>query len=342
MTSSEIVRRDRWRVIPLPVVVDADVLSRSVDYAVRQGWEPAVVGRASGDYTSWTGVVVFATETVFEETLRRFPEIAAARSVPVEVVEQAWDDYFGARVRIVDVTDGLVDDPRVDGVRELDAEDAKTAELAVLLAPCVLLTDNRKHFRPFGLPDRDTTEVAVEVWHLGEFLQAMSVGTLPPRLAGLAVIEGGRALVRWLGRDGALLVALLLLGGAALAWRTESGRRVRASLGDALTKVAAEVGPGLSAAYEQGMAVADRLGAFAVEPGEPSPLAVVARRLAVSQPIMTTAEIAYSLRMEGYGFTPASGHKTTVRAWLLANPCFWEMRRGNWTLGYHPLPLLEG
>ena len=301
-----------------------------------------MVGRASGDYTSWTGVVVFATETVFDETLRRFPEIAAARNVPVEVVERAWDEHFGSRVRIVEVRDGLVDDPRVDGVRQLHAEDAKTAELAVLLAPCVLLTDNRKHFRPFGLPDRDTTEVAVEVWHLGEFLQAMNLGTVPPRMAGLAVIEGGKALVRWLGKDGALLVALLLLGGAALAWRTESGRRVRASLGDALTKVGAEVGPGLSAAYERGMAVADRLGAFAVEPGEPSAFTLVARRLAVSRPVMTTTEIAVLLADGRVRFHPASGHKTKVRAWLLANPCFWEMRRGNWTLGYHPLPLLEG
>jgi len=97
-------RSPAWQdIVPLPVVVDADVLSRSVDHALKMGYEPAVVRHASASYTNFTGITVFATERVVDETFRRFAVIAKARGVTVADVERVWDAVFCARVRVVDM-----------------------------------------------------------------------------------------------------------------------------------------------------------------------------------------------------------------------------------------------
>jgi hypothetical protein len=73
-------RSRAWHeIVPLPVVIDADVLSRSVDHALQMGYQPAVVRRANASYTNSTGITLLATERVVDETFRRFSAIAKAR-----------------------------------------------------------------------------------------------------------------------------------------------------------------------------------------------------------------------------------------------------------------------
>jgi hypothetical protein len=267
--------------------------------------------------------------------------------VTVAGVEQVWNDLFCAQVRVVDMSTVNVDDPRIDDVADRDPDDAPTAALAVMLAPCALLTDNWPHFQAFPAkaphPTRDmdtTTAYALDVRDLGEFLQMLNAGTLPPRLAGIAVFEGSKALARWVGRDVAIAVALLLLGGFALYMRTDSGRELRANVADFAKQVVAENGPAVGAAFERGVATAERLTAFAVQPGAPSPTVIVARELC-DRGVMTTADIADHLLRNDYRFTPASMHRKRVREWLVADSCFWEPHRGHWTLGYHQEPRVQ-
>jgi hypothetical protein len=335
MTSTEIARIDRAAVMPLPVVVDADVLSRSVDYAIRKGYAPAVVGKASPAYANFSGVVLFVTERVYEETLARFPEIAVARGVSVEAVERTWDSLFVGRVRVVGMDVDLVSDERVSEVARRDPDDAPTAALAVLLAPCILLTDNHSHFAAFGLAYENATTVAVDVWHLGQFMERLNIGTLPPRLAGTAVIEGGKTMVRWLGRDGTLIIVAILVGAVALYWRTDSGKRLKQAVSEGVDDFVREYGPAIQHGWEVGVAAADRLAGFAVQPGEQGALERIARHLAVYEPSMTTAEIADYLKSWGYRYVPANTHRKRVRAWLERTPCFWESERGHWIFGYH-------
>lgn len=335
VTSTEIARIDRAAVMPLPVVVDADVLSRSVDYAIRKGYAPAVVGKASPAYTNLSGVVLFVTERVYGETLARFGEIATARGVSVETVERTWDALFVSHVRVVEMDDDLVSDQRITEVASRDPDDAPTAALAVLLAPCILLTDNHSHFAPFGLAYENATTVAVDVWHLGQFMERLNIGTLPPRLAGTAVIEGGKTMVRWLGRDGALIVAAILFGAAVLYWRSDSGKRLKQAVSEGVSDFVREYGPAIQRGWEEGIGAADRLAGFAVQPGELDALRLVARNLAVNEPSMTTVEIAQHLRRHGYRYAPADTHRRRVRAWLVRTSCFWESERGHWILGYH-------
>jgi hypothetical protein len=336
----------RWPdILPLPVVVDADVLSRSVDHALREGYAPAVVSRASPNYGSFTGITVFVTARVLSETFRRFGEIAAARSVAVDDVKRVWDDLFSSRIRVVDMFEvDDVHDERVIDVAQRDADDVDTARLAVLLAPCALLTDNWEHFQSFRQkaphPTRSidaTTAYALDVRDLGQFLSMLNAGTIPPRLAGLAVFEGGKAFVRWVGRDGSLVIAVLLLGGLALYLQTDEGRRVRERVIDTAKQLAAEHGPALGAALEVGVATAERLTAFAVQPGQSCATSLVARELA-GRGIMTTVALADHLASQGYRYSPISENRKHVRAWLIKQSCFWEPTRGSWTLGYHVRP----
>lgn len=321
----------------MPIVVDADVLLRNVDYALRQGRTGALIDSASGDYTLVTGVVLFATDRVLEEVERNLPKVASRRGVALAEAVGLWNEVFLPRLRIIEFDERLADDPRVEGVRDLHTNDAPTAALAVALAPCVLLTDNRKHFLPLGLPDRPTDEVALDLHQLSQVVTGANGAFLISGLTGTAVIEGSKAVISKLGREGSILVGLVLVGLIYAFWRSDKGGRFREVIRD----IARDAGPPLLQAVETGVALSEKVSALAIEPAETASgaFSVVAQRLAVEQTTMTTTEIAALLRYEGYAFPDEGDYAKRVRAWLVGSPCFFEIRRGHWTLGYHAAPM---
>ena len=65
MTDTEtLIARTRTDMVSLPIVVDADVLHRNVDYYLWKGWIPSLLDGASMHYSLLTGVVLFATARV--------------------------------------------------------------------------------------------------------------------------------------------------------------------------------------------------------------------------------------------------------------------------------------
>jgi len=66
---------------PAPVVIDADVLIRDVQYAITAGHLPRRLRSASGEYSLFTGVSLFSTQQVFREAIRHFPDIAERAKV---------------------------------------------------------------------------------------------------------------------------------------------------------------------------------------------------------------------------------------------------------------------
>lgn len=98
-------------------------------------------------------------------------------------------------------------------------------------------------------------------------------------------------------------------------------------------------------AVEEGRVLSERVSALAIEPtpDRGSALTFVAQTLATGQTVIPTAEIARRLRDHGYHFKEAGSYRTLVRAWLVEEGCFFETRRGDWSLGYHArdLPLAE-
>ena len=321
--------------MPAPVVVDANVLIRNVEYAIKNKRAGALFGQASKDYSLFTGIVLFAAAEVHDEALRHLLDVAARRDVSLDQVHVVWNKLILPNVRFVDLDPGVVDDPRVEAVRQLDAPDVHSAALVALLAPAILMTDNRKHFRPFGLPsfgEVNTDRVAIDLFGVGEYGLGVRGTLAVPALAGSVTVEGSRKVISKVGGDWAAVIGLLVLGAAVLFLTSERTRGLRAQVGD----VARQVGPPLLELLERYTAASEGVGALAVEPeGERGALGIVARRLAISRPVMTTQEIVAELRNRGLRFDAPGRFETKTRAWLLLNSCFVEHQRGHWTLGYH-------
>jgi len=323
--------------LPLPIVVDADVLIRNVDYAARKGYDPALIGWASESYTLSSGVVVFATARVGGEVIRHLPEIAQRRGKSRAEIVRIWNEVIVPHVRFVNVDDRAIRDDGVDAVRALHAADAPTAALGIMLAPAVLLTNNHRHFRPLlGVDPVNVDEAAVAAYQLGEFGTGMSAVIMVGGLAVTALFGGGNKLVRAVGPDGALVVALVALALGVVYWQGGPGNRHRAAMG----ALAREIGPHAAAAFEKAEAASEQIAQVMIEaPEKRGLLSFVARELATGQPIMKTVEIARRLRLDGYRLTESGASDAQVRAWLVGNKCFHEVWRGNWSLGYHAGPL---
>ena len=323
--------------VPLPIVVDADVLHRNVDYCVRKGWTPSLLDGASMNYSLMTGVVLFATARVQAEVEAQLGEIAARRDVPHGDVVRVWNEVFLPRVRFVEISEHDLEDARIEQVRALHEADAPTAALAVTLAPCVVLTDNRKHLAPLGIRDAHTDRIALDAHELSHYYAGANAMALVPTITGTMAIEGSKKIISTIGREGAVLIALILIGAAVVLWRSEPGGRLRESA----RKLAREVGPPLAEAATRALVLTDQMSALAIEPPPPpdSALRLIAKILATRQTCLTTAEVSRRLREHGYRFADAASHATQTRRWLLQEGCFVERQSGHWTLGYHADPL---
>jgi predicted nucleic acid-binding protein len=296
MSSTELERvASRQTLMPIPVVVDACVLLRNIGYTLRKGWNGALVESASTSYTLSSGVVLFATKQVLEEVEEHLPRITRDAQASVDAAFQVWNEVFLPRLRVVDLEEGLVSDPRVEAVRTLDLDDAPTAALAVALAPCILLTDNRKHFMPLGLPDQPVDEIAVDIHKISELMTGTNSAVLLTELTGLGIIESSKEIVSALGKEGAALVGTTPHGAAYLYWRSEPGSRFRKGV----ASIARDVGPPLLEAVAERISLSEKVAALAIQPANDRQSAFrdVAQRLATGQTTMTTAAIArHSMR----------------------------------------------
>jgi hypothetical protein len=310
-----------------PAVVDADVLQRCVDYRVRRGWDSALIGAASGGYTLLTGVALFAAGEVREEVMRHLPDIALRRAVDVEAVEGAWRDHVAPKVRFVDLSADSVDDPRLAGVHP---KDLPSARLASLLAPSLLLTDNRRHYRPFELAETRTDAVALDLHQLGAVGLGINGSVMVPGAMGVAALRGTRRLATAIGPELSLALGALLAVAAVTLAASERGRAAAAVLREGVRRA----GPPLTDALTEAFAAGERVAAFAVAgPDQPTGLSVVARRLANGNTVLTTHEIAALLKSLGFYFDGPGRHETATRAWLLEEPALREVERGRWVLG---------
>jgi hypothetical protein len=181
-------------------------------------------------------VSLFATPQVFREAVRHLPEVTQRAKVSDAKVWAIWNREIVPKVRIVRLDERVVTDARVAPVRGLHWSDAPTAALAVALAPAVLLTDNRKHFAPLGVPNTKSDAVAKDAVTLSEFGMGARGAMLFPALGGVGVFEGSKKLIAQVGQDGAALIGLVAAAGlclfltssrghASVVLREEAGRR---------------------------------------------------------------------------------------------------------------------
>lgn len=312
-----------------PVVVDADVLIRNVDYAVRRGYPGALLGWASREYSLLSGVVLFASPSVHGEAVRHLPEIADRRGVTEEIVWSVWDQIVLPAVRFVPLEPGTVKDPRIEGVHP---NDRPTAELAALLAPAVLATDNRKHFTPFGLPETKTDAVAIDLFHVGRFTVGAKGVAVVPTAGGAALIDGAKRLSAKFGIEAVAGAAFLGIICTGFFLARPRGHALRGRLGEFARRVVPVIAEQAVAA----MQASERVEAFATARATPvDALTLIARHLAVTQSEMSTREVAEMLKWHGYEFSGERSHRAETRAWLESELCIRETARGRWVLGFH-------
>ena len=128
-------------------IVDADALLSSIDNQCRTGRRSRIL-RMAGSRAS----CVYAARHVYGETYRGFKKIAANSSASIDDLRACFEEHYLPVLRWVETNgDGIADD-RVAQV--IDETDVPTAELASLIAPCLVLSEDRALRRPGYAPDR--------------------------------------------------------------------------------------------------------------------------------------------------------------------------------------------
>jgi hypothetical protein len=308
---------------PFPVLADADELIREISHRARTGHEPLLWSLAR---LGWARVL--ATDRVAEEVERNLPAVAAGREYEAAVI---WRSEYRPLIRWVTVPERGEGDfgpeeaeveARVREVSRRHRADSPTAELALICAPCFVLTGNRKHLHVSGFGDPGTADAIKAAADRAELeLTGMrAISLTEPAVAG--AWHGGRRLAK-LAAERPIVGALLFLGLIFLARVVD---RNRAEIGAALRRAGAVALEQAEAALERHRELTDTLApSLVLPPQEPSPATLVGGRLARAGAPRTAASVAVEL---GLG---ADEVLEVLRAHEAF--CFWPDR--GWTLGRH-------
>jgi hypothetical protein len=215
---------------PFAVVADADELIREVVYRARRGNDPLLLSLVRAGWAR-----LFATDRVGEEVERNLPKVAGRnRSAALET----WRAEYFPLIRWVSMPDRSAAGfdvgeeslrTRMSMVMERHDADAPTAELALMCAPCFVITGNSKHLHVAGFGDGATRDAIVAAGHKADLeltgLRAVSLA----ELSGEALWGVGRRAFR-LAADSPLLGALMVAGVVFLAQMANERRdQVRAA-----------------------------------------------------------------------------------------------------------------
>src|ERR1700691_1810276 len=125
-------------------VVDANAILSSVDNDCRKGphWRSRLLRMASGGTA-----VLYVPDHVYGEVYRRMPKIARSSPVPLAVLRERFEAEYLPVLRYVTVDTAVIADPQVLAIT--DPDDVPTGQLAKLIAPCVVFSED-KHLRKPG------------------------------------------------------------------------------------------------------------------------------------------------------------------------------------------------
>jgi hypothetical protein len=305
-----------------PLPVDANTLMEDV------------LRRTRTDFTALTFVgehklaALLAPTHIDAKVREHLPGVAARTGCSVELAMHVYDVVHGRLVRFVDLPHELPNDQRVAAVAQRDAEDVPLAHLAMLVAPCVVLTgDGDLTDSGIGQPDwlntvlmlKRLAELDAAVWGGGRFagfglyLPAVAIGGI------------GRQLLQ---SEFALGAAIGIAAGAAMYMRPQ----VRAAAAGAWGRV----GPVLECAMEatargfELRAEADaalRLRLVTVD-APPTAEQATARLLAEHWDPMPSADIHAELERRGHEMS-----LTATRALLREHPSFVSVPGQGFQLG---------
>ncbi len=141
-------------------VVDANAILSSVDNDCRKGphWRSRLLRMTSGGTA-----VLYAPDHIYTEVYRRLPKIARSSPVPLDALRERFEAEYLPALRYVTVDTAAIADPQVLAIT--DPDDVPTGQLAKLIAPCVVFSEDR-HLRKPGLAPpawREAAEFAVDL-----------------------------------------------------------------------------------------------------------------------------------------------------------------------------------
>jgi hypothetical protein len=308
---------------PFTVVADADELIREVVYRVRRGNDPLLLSLAG---LGWARL--FATDRVGEEVERNLPKHAGRdQSAALE----AWRAEYLPLIRWVSMPDrsevgfAVGEDPlqaRMSLVMERHDADAPTAELALMCAPCFVITRNGKHLHVAGFGDSATRKAIAAAGNKAELeltgLRAVSLA----ELGGEALWGAGRRAFK-LAADSPLLGALMVVGVIFLAQMANERRGQIRAAGRRFRDVSFELADQLVNHHHGLVAALAPSLVLALE--EPTDAIQVAGRLARAPAPRSAEVIATGLELDRDGVLEA----------LRAHQAFSFWPGQGWTLGRH-------
>lgn len=225
-------------------VVDANAILSSVANDCRKGpyWRSRLLRMASGG-----AAALYAPDHIYGEVYRRLPRIARFSPVPLDTLRARFETQYLPALRYVTVDTTGVADPQVFAIT--DPDDVPTGQLAKLIAPCVVFSEDR-HLRKPGLAPPEWREAAQFAVDLVEGITGQritgSIATLPFR--------GGAELVMLLGRKTGIppwIIGGIVVAGAALVLKSPQRRQ-------AISKYAMPVAEALVKEMERSVALEQR------------------------------------------------------------------------------------
>ena len=199
-------------------VVDANAILSSVDNDCRKGqyWRSRLLRMTSGGTA-----VLYAPDHIYTEVYRRLPRIARSSPVPLETLRARFEAQYLSALRYVTVDATRVADPQVLAIT--DPDDVPTGQLAKLIAPCIVFSED-KHLRKPGLAPPEWREAA-------QFAVDLMEGITGQRVTGnIATVpfRGGAELITFLGRKTGIspwIIGAIMVAGAALVLKSPQRRQ---------------------------------------------------------------------------------------------------------------------
>jgi hypothetical protein len=271
----------------LPAVVDATALINDSLRYLRIGREPLLIGFARQPRL----VNLFATSDVLAEVETRLPKAAARRGFSPAAAVSVWREELRPLVSFVDVSPlQPSDDPRLAALARRDASDVPTAVLAELLAPCLVFASDNDLVN-LGIARRDWANLLLQARDVTTHRDSVSLTVIGALVLAATGWELGRGVVTAARRWPLPTIIASIVGGYLLHayWQSQRGvgqRREARSL-------AADAGRELAAFLDRAVEARMLLERAAFVPdGEPTPLAGVARLVAVAPRSLLPGEIA--------------------------------------------------
>lgn len=318
---------------PYLVVVDANALLRSIRYRASTGITPNIIGVSAG--APWR---IFATTAVLGEVVDKMPRLAGGNEELLGAMRAVFESEFRSVITWVEVDHSEHTDRRVTEVRERDPDDAATAVLAELLAPCLVWSDDGDLIEP-GIADGEWERTAAFALLVTEGHERQNAVALTFSFPLVAIGAGTHYVVKRAPAIGYFGLGVVAGAFLTLIASPELRGKVRARLG----AVAGPIVYGLLEEFVSG-ANDERAGMRGITPrafvaqGLLSPRAQVARIMARSHGPLLASEIRDLLVELDERSAPAL---RVVRQVLIDSPEFHREGRYRWVFGGIPAARLR-